>query len=124
MRKLVSATVVAVPLIALMIFPATGQSPQPAQLRHASVDAAQLSMDAVPTLTENNIRQVQEALRKKGFDPGPLDGIFGPRTEESVRSFQDRYGMKASGKLDNQTLYALGQAQLASQPGSESEPRH
>ncbi|MGA7486680.1 MAG: peptidoglycan-binding domain-containing protein [Xanthobacteraceae bacterium] len=119
MKQLVFATVAAASLTALAIFPASAQAPQSA----ASVDAAQLSMDAVPTLTEDSIRQVQDALRKKGFDVGPLDGIFGPRTEEAVRNFQDRYGMKVSGKFDNQTLYALGEAKLAGQPGSEPEPR-
>ena len=110
MKKLVIATVAAGSLIAIAAFSATAQE---------SVPAGQLNMDAVPNLSEENIRQVQEALRKKGFDPGPVDGIFGPKTEEAVRNFQDRYGMKASGKIDNQTLFALGEAELTGQPGSD-----
>ena len=109
MKKLVIATVAAVSLIAIAVFSATAQG---------QVAAGQLNMDAVPNLSEENIRQVQEALRKKGFDPGPVDGIFGPKTEEAVRNFQDRYGMKASGKIDNQTLFALGEAELTGQPAS------
>jgi len=69
-------------------------------------------MDAVPSLNEDKVRRAQQALQTKGFDPGPIDGIIGPRTEDAIRSFQDRYGIKTSAKLDNQTLYALGAAEF------------
>jgi hypothetical protein len=92
--------------------PASGQSAQlpPQNLR-------ELDMNTVPNLNENNIRQVQQELRKKGLDPGPIDGILGPRTKETVRNFQDRYGMKASGDINNQTLFALGAVELARPKG-------
>jgi hypothetical protein len=32
--------------------------------------------------------------------------------------------MKASGEIDNQTLYALGEAELAGQAGSEPDRSH
>jgi peptidoglycan hydrolase-like protein with peptidoglycan-binding domain len=80
-------------------------------------------MNAVPDLDDEKIRQVQHALHDKGFDPGPADGILGARTERAVRDFQDRYGIKASGDLDNQTLYALGAPELAGQPGGDLDQR-
>jgi peptidoglycan hydrolase-like protein with peptidoglycan-binding domain len=73
-------------------------------------------MNAVPKLDSNGIRQVQEALRDKNFAPGPIDGVLGSRTREAVRKFQDFYGLKAGGEIDNQTLYALGQSGLAGPP--------
>jgi peptidoglycan hydrolase-like protein with peptidoglycan-binding domain len=85
-------------------------------LAHSTAQAKDLEMDAVPTLTAEGIRVVQQALQKKGFDPGPIDGIMGPQTEQAVRKFQDAYGINTSGHIDNQTLYALGQTQLASEP--------
>jgi peptidoglycan hydrolase-like protein with peptidoglycan-binding domain len=72
-----------------------------------------LNMQAVPDLARDNVRTVQRALEQKGFDPGPPDGIVGPRTREAVRRFQDRYGMTASGDIDNQLLFALGQSAIA-----------
>ena len=27
-----------------------------------------------------DVRSAQQALRDKGFDPGPIDGVMGPRT--------------------------------------------
>ena len=70
-------------------------------------------MDAVPSLTADGIRRVQQALANKGFSPGPSDGVIGPQTEQAIRKFQDYYGIKVSGRIDNQTLYALGETQLA-----------
>lgn len=85
-------------------------------LAHSSAQAKDMDMEAVPTLTAEGIRTVQQALQKKGFDPGPIDGIVGSQTEQAVRKFQDAYGINTSGHIDNQTLYALGQTQLASEP--------
>jgi len=72
-----------------------------------------LDMNAIPTLNPQWILRVQQALQRKGFDPGPADGVLGPMTREAVREYQDRYGMPATGELDNQTLYALGGTELA-----------
>ena len=54
-------------------------------------------------------------MQKKGFDPGPIDGVLGPRTREAVRNFQEKYGISST-EIDNQTLYALGGVELASRP--------
>jgi putative peptidoglycan binding protein len=32
---------------------------------------------------------VQQRLKELGFDPGPIDGIYGPLTKKAVRSFQE-----------------------------------
>jgi peptidoglycan hydrolase-like protein with peptidoglycan-binding domain len=114
---LVKPLIIAVSLPVITILPATGQltySNQYAQLQQSTAqDASQMKMDAVPSLNQDGIRRVQQALQKRGFDPGPLDGILGPKTKEAVRNFQDRYGIKASGEIDNQTLFALGEVELA-----------
>ncbi|MFV2049292.1 MULTISPECIES: peptidoglycan-binding domain-containing protein [Metabacillus] len=41
------------------------------------------------------VRQVQRALKEINFDPGPIDGIYGPRTEDAVRRFQLMYAALA-----------------------------
>jgi peptidoglycan hydrolase-like protein with peptidoglycan-binding domain len=111
------ATLVGVALVAAATFSAAAQAPQPnqyVQLQRSTAQlVAQLDMAAAPTLDTADIRSVQQALHDKGFDPGPIDGIVGSKTQEAVRSFQDRYGIAASGGLDNQTLYALGKPDLA-----------
>jgi hypothetical protein len=53
------------------------------------------------------IASVQKALKKAGFDPGPIDGIIGKLTMEAVRSFQKEKGL-AIGNLTYETLNSLG----------------
>jgi hypothetical protein len=74
-----------------------------------------LDVNAVPSLSREGLRQVQVVLKDRGFDPGPLNGVSGPRLKDAVRTFQSRYGIAARGEIDNQTLLALGQAELAAQ---------
>lgn len=35
----------------------------------------------------SHVREVQEALKQSGYDPGPLDGIMGPRTKAALRRY-------------------------------------
>ncbi len=107
MRRFIVTIPALVCLIATAHLPASGQPVSTAQ------SVRDLDMNALPTLNDEIVRQVQQALVKKGIDPGPIDGIFGPRTREAVRKFQDRYGIKPSGEIDNQTLFALGESELA-----------
>src|SRR5919107_1461589 len=58
--------------------------------------------------SSENIKQVQEALKNKGHDPGPADGVMGPKTQQALRAFQKESGMQASGRLDDKTASALG----------------
>ena len=111
MKNLVIAAIAVVSLPALAAVSATGLLAQSSSGGQRA--AADVNMDAVPTLTPDSVRKIQLALQKKGINPGPIDGVFGPMTKEAVRSFQDRYGIKASGDIDNQTLFALGEVDLA-----------
>jgi peptidoglycan hydrolase-like protein with peptidoglycan-binding domain len=117
----VAVAIASLPAITLPAAPLFAQASQPGQAQQSTGTDTKLDMNAVPSLNEEKIRRAQQALQAKGFDPGPIDGVIGPRTEDAIRNFQDRYGIKTSTKLDNQTLYALGAADLAGPPGGESD---
>lgn len=55
-----------------------------------------------------NVKAAQEALRDKGFDPGPVDGVMGPQTRKAVMDFQRKEGLKTTGRLDVATSSRLG----------------
>jgi peptidoglycan hydrolase-like protein with peptidoglycan-binding domain len=109
MRTFVMVCIAMLSLIAITFGPMTQVNAQNPATR-AAVD---MDMDAMPTLSADGVRRVQLALQKKGIIPGPIDGIFGPLTKQAVRNFQSRYGIKITGDVDNQTLFALGEVDLA-----------
>jgi peptidoglycan hydrolase-like protein with peptidoglycan-binding domain len=55
-----------------------------------------------------NIKDVQQALKDKGHDPGPVDGAMGARTREALKSFQSASNLKPTGTLDAETAEKLG----------------
>lgn len=56
----------------------------------------------------SNVRSVQQALKDKGFDPGPVDGIMGERTRGALRSFQTANNLQTTGSLNAETAEKLG----------------
>ena len=62
---------------------------------------------AAPTANAR-VRAAQQALMARGHNPGPIDGMMGPRTQQAIRAFQAQRGMAQTGALDNATVAALG----------------
>lgn len=56
----------------------------------------------------SSVRNLQQALLEAGFDPGPIDGIFGPRTEQAVRDYQAANNLEVNGIAGDGTLAGLG----------------
>ena len=55
----------------------------------------------------DRVREVQRRLRQLGYRPGPVDGLFGPRTQAATRWFQFKHGLKVSGRVTRSTLAVL-----------------
>jgi peptidoglycan hydrolase-like protein with peptidoglycan-binding domain len=54
------------------------------------------------------ISSIQERLRLLGFDPGPVNGEFGAKTQAALAQFQLAADINVSGQLDDETLSELG----------------
>jgi len=57
---------------------------------------------------DQHTKMVQQALRDKGYDPGPIDGVQGPRTTAALRSYQQAESLDTTGRADAETLGKLG----------------
>ena len=64
-------------------------------------------MTASNAAGQTHVRTAQEKLKEKGFDPGPIDGVWGPRTAAAVSDFQRSENLKVTSRLDAETLGKL-----------------
>ena len=58
-------------------------------------------------LTDTKIAMIQEALRREGYDAGPVDNQMGGKTKQALIKFQQDKGLPV-GNLNMETLKALG----------------
>ena len=84
---------------------------------------AQPSTAPAPPLLAQGIQgphvfKLQSALKAKGFNPGPVDGDFGPLTEAAVRKFQAAQGLGVDGMVDPRP----GESFSAGPPNRQAKP--
>ena len=58
-------------------------------------------------MTGEDVRLLQEALNKSGYNCGVADGIFGSKTDSAVRSYQKAKKLVVDGLAGTKTLAAL-----------------
>ncbi|MBI5162324.1 MAG: peptidoglycan-binding protein [Magnetospirillum sp.] len=73
------------------------------------------------SMDQNTIRNVQQQLQQQGYDVGQIDGVMGPNTRQALSQFQRDNNMPASGRLDQQTMAALGVQEGAPQQAQTPE---
>jgi len=56
----------------------------------------------------DNVRAGQAALKAQGFDPGEIDGVYGPSTQAALTNYQRSNGLRETGRFDHATLAKLG----------------
>lgn len=56
------------------------------------------------------VQALQQALKTVGYDPGAIDGDYGPATQAAVVAFQTAEGLSADGVAGPETLTALAAA--------------
>ena len=130
--KLIIAAITAV--LSAGAYAAAGESAtqqrqsQAGQDRSMSQSQSMQQQDGSQAQSSDMVRKAQQALKEKGFDPGPVDGMMGPRTQQAIKQFQEsQANLKPTGKLDQQTLAALGvegqaSSAMGSTPGSQRAP--
>ncbi|MGH6672144.1 MAG: peptidoglycan-binding domain-containing protein [Xanthobacteraceae bacterium] len=123
MKQLVLALLASTALAAVPAFAAPNSSPsqqsqQQSQMQkpqqnaqnQAGANQQQASNQRIQPsqLSRKDVREIQTALNKKGFETGHVDGIWGQRTRQAVQDFQKTKNIQANGHLNNKTLSDLG----------------
>lgn len=92
----------------------TGSGPQPASGGLAP-DTMRASIESGMSLRRGargpQVRDLQARLAELGHNPGPRDGLFGPRTQRALQSFQRSQNLSADGVVGPRTQQALANPQ-------------
>ncbi len=78
---------------------AAQQNPwRPMPAGFVTVSRHSLGTEQAGALSKRAIRQMQESLARLGHDPGPLDGLIGPRTRRAIRAFESAKDLPVDGE--------------------------
>lgn len=105
-------------------FAAWGKGPQPAKEKRLTLPEGMLLSDGS---RGSKVKGLQYMLNKHGEEL-KKDGIFGPKTLDAVRKFQQEHGLKVDGIVGPKTLKELNgkprpDAKGESKTGPKPEPR-
>lgn len=67
----------------------------------------QFSRTLQPGSSGEDVKKLQDALSQLGYDPGPIDGVYGLRTKSAVMTFQRDKGLVQDGVVGPQTAAAI-----------------
>ncbi len=73
-------------------------------------EAAEPADAAVPKPAQETILTTQKLLAGLGYEPGPLDGLDGPKTRDAVRSYQADAGLPSDGRITKALVEKLSDA--------------
>ncbi len=90
-----------------MAGPAFAQSGQSTPAKAPSSSITNMANHGVMS-DHKEVRAVQESLKAKGYDPGPIDGVLGHKTTSALKAFQKAEKIPVTGELTSETRSKLG----------------
>lgn len=78
--------------------PVQGQQPAPQSAQPVT---------QVASTVDPFVRQGQTFLSANGFNPGPIDGLMGPKTSAGIQAFQTAQSLPTTGQFDQATRNAI-----------------
>ena len=104
----------------------TAEPPVREQRTSTSVAPTPSATNAGAKSTRDRIANLQRALRRLGYDAGPVGGVLGARTKAAIRAFQADAGLPVTGQVSERlepevlaAIIAAGQA-----PAPKPDPTH
>lgn len=82
----------------------------PAEAEPAAEAASATAEPEPPTLQpiDDPVATAQRELNAQGYNAGPVDGIYGPKTRTALLAFQEEHDLEQTGRPDPDTLEAMG----------------
>jgi peptidoglycan hydrolase-like protein with peptidoglycan-binding domain len=117
-KKAVASTTAGATPAAAALLKSQGASPtaQPVP-QTAKAPAAATPAPAVPAVPglptfsvpsyDMSVASAQNALKALGYNPGPVDGVFGPATAAALKQFQTAQNLPQTAVIDANTVQAL-----------------
>lgn len=103
LRRIVQSLVSAAGLTLALGATAAEHAPQ----QGAGNAGGQQNEAASMSLSKDIVERIQKALNDRGYQAGPVDGVWGKTTQSALRRFQQDQNLDATGKVDAQSLAAL-----------------
>lgn len=69
------------------------------------------------------VKELQDILKKAGFDPGSIDGRMGDKTRIAIKKFQKKKGLKPTGMIDAATQLAFNREKEAIKHSPKTETK-
>jgi peptidoglycan hydrolase-like protein with peptidoglycan-binding domain len=89
----------------------TSVQPRPRPAIRAETTAADASASARPRA--QIVADIQRELSRRGLFDGPVDGIYGAKTDAAIRDFEHAVGVRPSAQPDEALLRVIARAPLA-----------
>jgi hyperosmotically inducible protein len=70
-------------------------------------DGARPHGNASRSRSADGVMATQQALKEKGFDPGPIDGVMGQKTVSALKDYQKSENLAMTGRMDRDTTAKL-----------------
>jgi peptidoglycan hydrolase-like protein with peptidoglycan-binding domain len=103
--------------------PPAARRDEPAPQRVEQTKSAQISAPAAaPRPSTAIVADIQRELARRGFYDGVVDGRYGPRTDASIRDFEQAAGLRPSTEPNEVLLRAIQRSPVRSRPGPQRPP--
>lgn len=110
--------------LAAVVLAALAAGPVSAQLSVPADESA--SQSRLQQVGRDDVQQIQERLKQLGYFQGDANGLLDEQTQQSLAQFQQDRNVGTSGRIDAETLAALGvepdsqQAEIPAEGGDGS----
>lgn len=91
----------------LALGPAPAPDPAPEVLPWRRPQQAPVLTYATPVRGRPTVAEAQRLLHGLGYDPGPVNGVLGPRTRRAVAAFQRNNGLGPDGRMTRALVASL-----------------